>query len=359
MKQSDVELTGIHKGFGTVKAVDDVSLSIAHGEFVTLLGPSGCGKTTLLRLIAGFEVADSGTVRLCGADVTRLPPYKRSVTTVFQHYALFPHMTVFENVAFGLRRRGTPQAQIEKKVQDALEMVRLEGRQDRMSTELSGGQQQRVALARSLVLEPPVLLLDEPLAALDRKLREEMRVELKGLQRRLGISFLFVTHDQEEALALSDRVVVMNAGKIEQEGSPEDIYRKPRTRFVADFIGQSNLFEAEPGGVDGRYTLVKLEGKTLEIGTRVAREGIIRFVVRPENVRIGSADPDSSDAGRGLRGTVEQRIYLGGQTQWIVKLVSGRTVLASVPGEAGDARCAVGQEVSVSWEASSAVVLED
>ncbi|HVG18336.1 MAG TPA: ATP-binding cassette domain-containing protein, partial [Blastocatellia bacterium] len=225
----EVELRNVTRRFGEVAAVDAVSLGVARGEFLTLLGPSGCGKTTLLRMIAGFEVPDAGRVILGGRDVTDVPPYRRDVTTVFQQYALFPHMNVFDNVAFGLERRRVAAAEIKRRVGRSLEMVRLDGMERRRSTELSGGQQQRVALARALVLEPKVLLLDEPLAALDLKLRKQMQVELKSLQRRLGISFVYVTHDQEEALTMSDRVVVMNAGRVEQSGRAEEIYERPLT----------------------------------------------------------------------------------------------------------------------------------
>ncbi len=239
----EVEIQNVTRRFGSVTAVESVSLEVGRGEFLTLLGPSGCGKTTLLRMIAGFETPDEGRVLLGGADVTDLPPFKRDVTTVFQQYALFPHLNLFDNVAFGLERRRTPRDEIKRRVADALSMVRLAGLDSRSIGELSGGQQQRVALARSLVLEPRVLLLDEPLAALDLKLRKQMQVELKSLQRRLGISFIYVTHDQEEALTMSDRIVVMNAGRVEQVGSAEEVYERPATEFVAGFIGISNIIE--------------------------------------------------------------------------------------------------------------------
>src|SRR6266550_4396648 len=239
----EVEVKDVTKRFGKMTAVDSVSLAVARGEFLTLLGPSGCGKTTLLRMVAGFESPDAGRVILNGSDVTELSPHQRDVTTVFQNYALFPHLNVFDNVAFGLERRRAGRDEIKRRVADALEMVRLNGLDERMTRELSGGQQQRVALARSLVLEPKVLLLDEPLAALDLKLRKQMQLELKGLQRRLGISFIYVTHDQEEALTMSDTIVVMNAGRIEQIGRAEEIYERPVTEFVAGFIGVSNTIE--------------------------------------------------------------------------------------------------------------------
>src|SRR6185503_7413774 len=233
------------------EAVRDVTLDIAPGELVTLLGPSGCGKTTLLRLVAGFERPDRGTLAISGSDVTAVPPYKRPVNTVFQHYALFPHRSVAGNVAFGLEMRGTPASEIASKVAQALALVRLDGFGERAVSELSGGQKQRVALARALVLEPELLLLDEPMAALDPKLRHEMQVELKNLQERVGITFLFVTHDQDEALLLSDRIAVMNRGRIEQVDAPEALYEKPRTRFVADFLGVQNLLRGTVREVAG------------------------------------------------------------------------------------------------------------
>jgi spermidine/putrescine ABC transporter ATP-binding subunit len=318
------------------------------------LGPSGCGKTTLLRLIAGFEQPDAGRIRLAGADVTDLPPYRRNVTTVFQQYALFPHMTVFDNVAFGLRRRGLLEADVADRVGKALDLVRLEGMAGRMPAQLSGGQQQRTALARSLVLEPPVLLLDEPLAALDRKLREQMRVELKAMQRRLGISFVFVTHDQDEALAMSDRVVVMNVGRIEQIGAPEQVYERPRTRFVADFIGSGNIFAGEPAGAVDGATLMRVHGATLPVAGRPARPGPVNFVVRAERLR---AVPMGQAAGPA--GTVEHRVYLGDLTQWQIRLADGRSVSAvrRTHDEAGGP--SVGDRVTVTWSPESAVLLED
>src|SRR5215813_2050407 len=240
-EQYEVELSSVSKQFGGVTVVDSVSLGVRRGEFLTLLGPSGCGKTTLLRMIAGFERPDSGSVRLGERDVTDVPPFRRDVTTVFQQYALFPHLDVFRNVAFGLQRRRVRREEIATRVKNALEMVKLNGLERRMPSALSGGQQQRVALARALVLEPRILLLDEPLAALDLKLRKQMQIELKALQQRVGISFIYVTHDQEEALTMSDRVAVMNSGRIEQTGSAAEIYERPQNEFVAGFIGVSNI----------------------------------------------------------------------------------------------------------------------
>jgi spermidine/putrescine transport system ATP-binding protein len=246
-----VSLDRVSRSYGQVTAVDDVSLDVTPGQFVTLLGPSGCGKTTLLRLIAGFERPDTGRISVSSRDVTDVPAHRRPVNTVFQHYALFPHRTVAGNVAFGLEVRGLPKAEVAARVARALDLVRLGGLDSRRIDELSGGQKQRVALARALVLEPDVLLLDEPMAALDPKLRKEMQVELKNLQERLRITFVFVTHDQDEALVMADRIAVMHGGRIEQIDEPEALYERPRTRFVADFLGVANLFRAIPVAIGG------------------------------------------------------------------------------------------------------------
>ena len=241
MSQNIIEIQGVSKVYGDNTVLDNLSLNIRKNEFLTLLGPSGCGKTTTLKIIAGFETADSGKVVFDGNDISDLPPYKRQLNTVFQKYALFPHMNIYENIAFGLKIKKLPKEEIDKKVREMLKMVALEGFEKRSVESLSGGQQQRVAIARALVNEPQVLLLDEPLGALDLKLRKEMQLELKKIQKRLGITFIFVTHDQEEALTMSDTIVVMNKGVIQQMGSPEDIYNEPANAFVADFIGESNI----------------------------------------------------------------------------------------------------------------------
>ena len=248
----DVRLDRVTKRFGDFTAVDDLSLEIKQGEFFSLLGPSGCGKTTTLRMIGGFEEVTDGTVYLGDQDVTDLPPFKRDANTVFQNYALFPHLSVFENIAFGLRRRKVPDGEIRGQVAAMLKLVELPGYEQRKPTQLSGGQQQRVALARALINHPRVLLLDEPLGALDLKLRKQMQVELKGIQSEIGITFIFVTHDQEEAMTMSDRIAVMRQGKIEQLGAPEELYERPQTEFVAGFLGVSNLLDAEVAGKDDR-----------------------------------------------------------------------------------------------------------
>lgn len=351
----EVDISNVTRRFGEVTAVDNVSLSIRRGEFLTLLGPSGCGKTTLLRMIAGFETPDEGRVFLGGRDVTDLPPYRRDVTTVFQQYALFPHLNVFDNVAFGLERRRVPRDEINRRVKNALEMVRLKEMEPRFPAELSGGQQQRVAVARALVLEPKVLLLDEPLAALDLKLRKQMQLELKGLQRRVGISFIYVTHDQEEALTMSDRVVVMNAGRIEQVGRAEEIYERPLSEFVAGFIGQSNIIEGTVESVADGYSIIDLGGAKVRAKSSGAEPGRrVRLMVRPEKIKV------SGESGAGaLSGQIESVVYLGESTQLKIEIESGHLITAleqnHVTFEQSHNR--VGKTVFVSWEPSSAVIL--
>jgi putative spermidine/putrescine transport system ATP-binding protein len=288
---ADVEALGLRKAYGSVAAVDDVDLVVGRGEFFTLLGPSGSGKTTTLRLIAGFERPDGGTIRLAGHDVTALAPYARPVSTVFQDYALFPHMTVGENVEYGLKVRKVPRAERRGRVREVLHMVRLDGFEDRKPVQLSGGQRQRVALARSIVTRPQVLLLDEPLGALDLKLRQEMQLFLKALQTDLGITFVYVTHDQEEALTMSDRLAVFNAGRVEQVGAPVEVYERPSTEFVAGFVGVSNLLD----------------------------DGGRRITVRPEKIRIERAGP-------GRAGTIRDVIYVGSFTRYVVGLDGGATL---------------------------------
>jgi spermidine/putrescine transport system ATP-binding protein len=352
----EVELQNVTRRFGDVTAVDSVSLSVLRGEFLTLLGPSGCGKTTLLRMIAGFESPDTGQVVLGGRDVTQLPPHERDVTTVFQHYALFPHLSVFDNVAFGLQRRHTARDELKRRVAAALEMVQLGRLNERQPSELSGGQQQRVALARALVVEPRILLLDEPLAALDLKLRKQMQIELKGLQRRLGISFVYVTHDQEEALTMSDRIVVMNAGRIEQIGRAEEIYERPATEFVAGFIGVSNIIEGTVEEVAGQICTIGVGNVRIGASAAGVTPGEpVRVLIRPEKISI------SAESGPGLlRGQIEAAVYLGESTQWRVTIENGQslTVLEQnrEPFQAAQAR--IGQTVSVSWESESAVILK-
>jgi putative spermidine/putrescine transport system ATP-binding protein len=301
-----IRLTGLTKSFGSVHAVDDLDLDIVEGEFFSMLGPSGSGKTTVLRLIAGFEQPTSGTIELRGQDVTDRAPFDRDVNTVFQDYALFPHMTVLENVAYGLRVRGVPRRRRRDLALAALDSVALAGFGDRKPSQLSGGQRQRVALARATVVEPKVLLLDEPLGALDLKLREQMQVELKELQRSLGITFIFVTHDQEEALTLSDRIAVFNAGKIEQLGTPAEIYESPASPFVASFVGTSNIFDPAEA-----QRLLGVAGLTS---------------IRPEKIALAAPGSAEQRGTVSLAGTIAEVIYLGTATRLLVELADGRRI---------------------------------
>jgi spermidine/putrescine transport system ATP-binding protein len=348
-----IEARNAVKAFGqgdhVVRALDDVSIQIRKGEFFTLLGPSGCGKTTLLRLIAGFEMPTSGTILLDGADITDLPPNRRPVNTVFQSYALFPHLTVAENVGFGLTMQGRPKAEVKARVDEMLALVKLEAMAGRKTSQLSGGQQQRVALARALSPQPKVLLLDEPLSALDLKLRKEMQVELKRLQTETGITFIFVTHDQEEALTMSDRVGVMSAGKLQQVGSPKEIYTRPVNRFVASFIGETNFLPATvvSGGV-------KLStGDVVEVVT--AAKGAVTLTVRPEQVRIVAAGEAGAIAAR-----VKFLVYFGTDTHCHLALADGTEVVARVQSPAsGEAGIEEGSTVGIRFAPGAAQVLED
>ena len=335
--QPAIRLRGLTKQFGPVTAVDDVDLEIAAGEFFSMLGPSGSGKTTVLRLIAGFEQPTSGTIELFGDDVTKKAPFDRDVNTVFQDYALFPHMTVLDNVAYGLRVRGVKRAERRARAMKALEAVQLERLADRKPAQLSGGQRQRVALARATVVAPKVLLLDEPLGALDLKLREQMQVELKQIQRELGITFIFVTHDQEEALTLSDRIAVFHDGRIEQLGSPRELYEQPASRFVADFVGTSNLFGEE-------HSLAVL-----------GRSG--QFSIRPEKLTLASR-PATGDGLRSHSGTVVESIYVGSSIRRVVDLDAGPriTVLERNDRTRTDEQ-ERGERVHVTWHDEDVVAL--
>jgi spermidine/putrescine transport system ATP-binding protein len=325
----DVRLVDVTKQFGPdIVAVDHVSLDVQGGEFFSLLGPSGCGKTTTLRMIGGFEEPTSGLIELQGKDVTWLPPYQRNVNTVFQNYALFPHLDVFENVAFGLRRKHVAGPEIRRRVGEMLALVELPGFEKRKPNQISGGQAQRVALARALINRPALLLLDEPLGALDLKLRKQMQVELKRIQQEVGITFIYVTHDQEEAMTMSDRIAVMNQGHYEQIGDPEELYERPRTRFVAGFLGVSNLLHGRADGSEDGYAQVRLAN---DARVRVRRELVdgkseVEVGVRPEKIRLAAADAERPGAGNVLTGTVRDASYLGVSTQYIVELESGERV---------------------------------
>ena len=359
---ADVKLDHITKRFHEVVAVDDLSLDIERGEFFSMLGPSGCGKTTTLRMIGGFEEATSGTIYLGDADVTGLPPFKRDVNTVFQNYALFPHLTVFENVAFGLRRRKVPDGEIGTQVTAMLELVELPGYEKRKPSQLSGGQQQRVALARALINHPKVLLLDEPLGALDLKLRKQMQLELKRIQTEVGITFIYVTHDQEEAMTMSDRIAVMRAGRIEQLGNPEELYERPKTAFVAGFLGVSNLLEGEVVGRDGALVTVRMpDGAMLRApGDEVASSGPVRIGVRPEKLRVdASALGGTTDGLNSLSGTVLDASYIGVSTQYLIQTEGHRlTVYAQNLDTAGASELlADGQPVILTWKPQHTFVI--
>lgn len=310
-----VSIRGLTKSFGAVRAVAGVDLDILEGEFLTLLGPSGSGKTTVLRMIAGFEKPDSGTILLNGRDVSQLPPYDRDVNTVFQDYALFPHMDVISNIEYGLRVKGVEKSLRSGRAREALKQVRLEGYEGRKPAELSGGQRQRVALARALVNRPSVLLLDEPLGALDLKLREQMQIELKELQREVGITFIFVTHDQEEALTMSDRIAVFDHGRIEQLGTPREIYDNPQSSFVSEFVGQTNKIE--------------IEGK--------------RINIRPEFIAVSKV---TKHGDRAIQGTLRDAIFVGAITRYLIDTELGSSIISTNPKEA----LAIGESVTLSWD---------
>ena len=342
-----VEVRGVTKRFGAFTAVDSVDLQIRQGEFMTFLGPSGCGKTTLLRLISGFETATAGRVLIGGRDVTDVPPYKRDVNQVFQSYAIFPHLNVADNVAFGLRMRNVPAAERAKRVGEALELVSLQGLEKRRPHELSGGQRQRVALARAIVCRPQVLLLDEPLSALDAKLRHSMQFELKNLQRQLGITFIFVTHDQEEALIMSDRIAVINKGRIEQLGDATQIYHAPATAFTADFIGEANLLKSQVVYRNGILARVRLtEGVELAVKKETLQDSTSQALlsVRPEKIYITKTKPAKENA---FKGTIEEEVFRGAMDELRIRIGgtpaangshTGLSLMAMVPNESSHER---------------------
>ncbi len=349
-----VRVDRVTKRFGSVTAVDDISFEVGAGEFFSLLGPSGCGKTTTLRMLAGFESPTQGRIYLEGRDATSTPPYKRATNLVFQNYALFPHMTVEQNVAFGPERRRLPRSQVRQRVREALATVRMDQMAERYPRELSGGQQQRVALARALANRPAVLLLDEPLGALDLKLREEMQLELKRIQREVGISFVYVTHDQGEALTMSDRIAVMNHGRVEQIGAPEEIYERPATRFVAGFIGTANLVPCSVE-IAGEVATVRLPdwGRAAAVaapGCAVGSEALL--MLRPERLLIERGTEPGG--GPGLRGRVVESVFQGTVIRYQVQ-VGNRSIVVLSP--VGGERAAVGEEVSVCWGAGDGYVL--
>ncbi len=367
-RATSVEVDSVRRTFGSFVALDGVSLAIRPGEFLTLLGPSGCGKTTLLRILAGLDVADEGTVRIDGQDVGEIPAHRRPVNTVFQSYALFPHLTVQENVAFGLRMKKVPPGEIAGRVTRMLDLVRIATFADRKPAQLSGGQKQRVALARALINEPKVLLLDEPLGALDSKLRKELQVELLALQRRLGITFIFVTHDQEEALVMSDRIAVMRAGRIEQLGEAEEIYERPRTRFVSQFLGTCNLIEGRPIRREGLGLIVETPFGALRAEGHGApapptpgnpRE-VLTLAIRPEKVRLVSAGAAGEEGENRVPVVVRELIYIGSETHYLLDAPGGLTLTAyAMNARVGSQGFDLGQEATAVLPPAGLLVLDD
>lgn len=362
IKKPIVQLKGLCKHFDGKKIISNFDLKVNNGEFLTILGPSGCGKTTVLRLIAGLEDSDDGHIIIDEQDVTAMPAEQRHVNTVFQSYALFPHMTVFDNVAFGLRMQKVPESDIESRVLQALRMVQLEAFAPRKPQQLSGGQQQRVAIARAVVNKPKVLLLDESLSALDYKLRKQMQIELKQLQRKLGITFIFVTHDQEEALSMSDRIIVMKAGKIVQDGSPREIYEEPANLFVADFIGEINVFDANViARIDEKRITAMIEGRECQIYCKLNLHhgDKVKVLLRPEDLRI--EEINATETVNGIVGYVRERTYKGMTLDSVLELESGKSVMVSefFNEDDPDVDHSLDQKVAITWVESWEVVLPD
>jgi len=360
----DVKLVDVVKQFGEAVVVDHINLEVRGGEFFSLLGPSGCGKTTTLRMIGGFEAPTSGVIELQGQDVTWLPPYKRNVNTVFQNYALFPHLTIYENIAFGLRRKGIKDAEVKSRVTDMLKLVELSGFEIRRPTQISGGQAQRVALARALINKPAVLLLDEPLGALDLKLRKQMQVELKRIQQEVGITFIYVTHDQEEAMTMSDRIAVMNKGRYEQLGEPEALYERPLTRFVAGFLGVSNLLPGAVEDNDGTYAAVRLADDTRIRAPRalVGDTATVSVGVRPEKIRLHEADVEAPAGHNHMSGVVRDASYLGVSTQYLVEARGGAQIMVyeqNVERATKAELWAPGEAVRMTWSPDHTFVVAD
>jgi spermidine/putrescine transport system ATP-binding protein len=356
-----VRLVDVVKKFGDTAAVDHINLEVRDGEFFSLLGPSGCGKTTTLRMIGGFEEPTSGLIELQGQDVTWLPPFKRNVNTVFQNYALFPHLTIFENVAFGLRRKGVKGPEVASRVGEMLKLVELPGFEGRKPNQISGGQAQRVALARALINGPAVLLLDEPLGALDLKLRKQMQVELKRIQQEVGITFIYVTHDQEEAMTMSDRIAVMNKGHYEQLGDPESLYERPATRFVAGFLGVSNLLPATVTGRDGAYANARLGDDTAIRVPSALVDGnaTVSIGVRPEKIRLSQKTTDGPSGHNRLTGVVRDASYLGVSTQYLVESRGGTLTVyeQNVERATRSELWARGDEVQMTWSPDHSFVV--
>ena len=358
-----LRIQGVSKRFGAVTAVDDVSLEIEQGEFFALLGPSGCGKTTLLRMLAGFETPSAGAIMLAGVDLAALPPYRRPVNMMFQSYALFPHMSVAGNVAFGLRQDRTPRAEIADRVDEVLALVELSRLARRRPHQLSGGQRQRVALARSLVKRPKLLLLDEPLAALDKKLREQTQFELMAIQQRVGITFMIVTHDQDEAMTVADRIAVMEEGRIAQVDTPAAIYEAPRSRYVAEFIGDVNIFEGRAGTVNGGAVAVELADAPAGLAAPARADGpgagdTVLLAVRPEKIEIAPCPPPPGTL-NAMAGDVTEVAYLGSVSTYRVRLDSGRTVVSTQTNRLRQGGGAIGRgaRVHLSWPVEASILL--
>lgn len=361
---SAVEIIDVSKQFGSTPVLDRVSLDVRRGEFLSLLGPSGCGKTTLLRIIAGFEHQSSGRVLIDGQDVSGVPPYSRSTNMIFQHLALFPHMTVFENIAFGLRMKKVDAATIRKRVDESLALVQLQGYEQRLPEQLSGGQRQRIAMARALVNDPSVLLLDEPLGALDLQLRLQLQVELRQLHRSLGSTFIFVTHDQTEAMTMSDRIAVLDRGKIVQLGTPQEIYETPRTRFVAKFVGHANLF-------DGKTDSAALDGECgvgLGAGAARIRAAVsspcsagqdVTVVLRYEKVKLSPAEAGAAEPDNAFAGTIKEQTYMGGFLRFTVQADWGGLITADAPADDSSRRLQQGSRVIASWQSADARALTE
>jgi spermidine/putrescine transport system ATP-binding protein len=347
--KADIHLAGVTKRFAETVAVDDLTLSIPQGDFFALLGPSGCGKTTTLRMIGGFEDPTSGRIELGGQDVTEEPPYRRDVNTVFQSYALFPHLSVEANVAFGLQRRKVAKDEVTRRVREVLALVQLTGYERRKPAQLSGGQQQRVALARALVNHPRALLLDEPLGALDLRLRKQLQIELKRIQQEVGITFVHVTHDQEEAMTMADRIAVMNEGRIEQAGDATDLYERPRTAFVARFLGVSNLIDGRADGADAFETH---DGARLHVpADRLGGQGALQAGVRPEKISIVPADGAPADgAANELRGQVTLASFLGVSIQYLVRTAGGEELTVFEQNTHGTTTLGPGRDVLLRWD---------
>lgn len=347
-----ISLKDVDKNFDDERIVKNLNLDVEEGEFLTMLGPSGCGKTTTLRMIAGFEVPTSGQVFLEGVDVDDKKPNERNVNTVFQNYALFPHMNVFDNIAFGLVEKKVKKDEIRRRVEEMIKLVQLDGMEKRMPSQMSGGQKQRVAIARALVNRPKVLLLDEPLGALDLKLRKQMQMELKALQRKLGLTFIYVTHDQEEALTMSDRIAVMNKGNLEQVGTPEEVYNHPKTKFVADFIGESNIIEGYIENMTEDTIEVTMEsGKAVIAESGYRLEEMVYLCIRPENLKISLEHQE----GFRFRGQVREHIFVGSINKTMIELPNGQMLKAETPAE--DELIPVGSTVNVYWNPGKAVVM--